>query len=176
MVRATPALFKALEKKKLIRTLAPSKKLLRTRTEDGTVDGYCRSKASSGPHVLMGVAKRTTKINLSYHDGSEEIILTNFSSNKYKPLYLIMGLSKAGIISKKIRNGKLSGKDLVAVKLDFGDARFSAFSVLKDTVHWEATEPGKGLHPIFFVSEPAGLKMKYFRGIDKYEMSLANKR
>ncbi|MCL2390005.1 MAG: hypothetical protein FWD54_04350 [Endomicrobia bacterium] len=157
-VKANLKLFEDLEKRKLIKLIRPSKTALETKTKTGAVSRFYVSKPEYGPHVLMCVGKRAQNIRLSWHDGNEDFILINPSNLKFKPLYLIISVLKKKFFLKKFYCGKLTGKDLLAVELEFNNPKLSFWTMLKHSVHCEITNSSKGQHPVFFVSEPSKLK------------------
>ena len=114
-----------------------------------------------GSHKLICVGKNITKIRLSSHPDNEEFIIINPCKRKFKPLFLIIGLEKHEALEKKAKSGRLTVKDIIALKLKYNDPETSFFIMMKSTPHWEATVPGKGPAPVFFVTEPAQLKMNY---------------
>ena len=157
-VKATLKLFEDLEKRKLIKLIKPSKAALETKTKTGIASRVYVSKPEYGTHSLMCVGKRTRNIRLSWHDDNEDFILINPSNLKFKPLYLIISVLKKNLFLKKFYSGKLDGKDLLAVELEFNNPKLSFWTMLKHSVHCEITNNSKGRHPVFFVSEPSKLK------------------
>ena len=72
---------------------------------------------------------------------------------------MVLSLLKKGAFLKALSGGTLSAKDLTAVKLCYNDPDTMIFTILKNTVHCEITDPGPGRHPVFFVTEPSRLAM-----------------
>ena len=165
------AALKKLAAKGLIRLLRPTAKVVNTKTKTGAVDYLYRSEPRHGGHCLLAVGKRSTEAIFSYHPGNEDIILINPGRVKYKPLYLIVSYLKPEAFVKTFNKGALEQKDFAAVELEFNRPETAVFTVLKGTVHCEITTPGKGRHPVFFVSEPAKLKMNVI-ATDRYTFSL----
>ena len=157
-VKASVNFFEALEKRKLIKLLRPSKNALETKTKTGAVSRFYTSQQKSGTHTLLCVGKRSTEIRLSWHEDNEDFILLNPLNIKFKKLYLIVSLLKKNDFLKKFNSGSLNAKDLAAVEMEFNNPEFSFFTMLKNTVHCEITDNEKGQHPVFFVSEPSKLK------------------
>jgi hypothetical protein len=152
------AALKKLEAKGLIRLLRPTAKVVNTKTKTGAVDYFYRSEPRHGGHCLLAVGKRSTVPTFSYHPGNEDIILINPGRAKYKPLYLIVSYLKPEAFVKTFNKGALEQKDFEAVELEFNRPETAVFTMLKGTVHCEITTPGKGRHPVFFVSEPSRLR------------------
>lgn len=173
--KATKAIFALLEKRKLVRLLRPTPKVLNTRTRTGAVDTFYASRPENGTHMLLAVGKRSTDIELSFHDDNEDLILLNAMNRKYKPLCMIIALDERKVFEKKARQGKLTAGDLVALELSFNDPAMCVFTVLAGTVHCEVTYPGPGQHPVFFVSEPDRLAMRY-PALSGYVFSLGRKK
>jgi hypothetical protein len=156
-VPLTPRALAFLEKKKLVRRLLPTRKLLGTRTGTGAIDTFYRSAKAYGTHMLIGVGKRSTEVKLGSHPGNEEFILINPAQRSYKPLYLVIALEKRAAFERRAARRALSARDLRVFECVFNDPRACVFTLLKDTVHCEVTVPGRGQHPVFFVAEPSRL-------------------
>lgn len=157
-VKANIALFKKLEKQKLIQLFIPTKKTIETKTKTGAVSKFYSSDKKFGAHSLMCVGKRTLQARLSRHEDNEDFLLINPLNLKLKKLFLIIGLPKGAKFLKKFYSGKLSEKDLLAIELEFNNPRLSFFTMLKGSFHCEITEDKKGQHPVFFVTESSNLK------------------
>ena len=170
--KASTGTLAALEKRGLIKVLKPTPKVQNTRNKTGAVDILYRSSAKHGGHSLLAVGKRNTEIEFSFHPDNEDLIHINPGRVKYKPLYFIVSLLKAGAFLKALKNETLSPRDFTALEIPFNDPRASIFTVLKNTVHCEITLPGKGQHPVFYVTEPAKLKMNHVR-TNKYRFIIA---
>jgi hypothetical protein len=173
--RDTAAALAALEKKGLIRLLKATAKVTNVRTGTGAVDVHYRSDPRHGGHCLIGVGKRNTDIEFSWHPGNEDLILLKPGAGKFKRLFLVVSLLKGARFLKALEKGKLTAADFAAVELVFNDPRTMYFTVLKDTVHCEITDRGPGQHPVFFVSEPSKLKMNRIK-TKKYIFCLAGER
>lgn len=156
--KASVRLFDLLEKKKLIKTLKPSRSALETKTRTGAVSRFYTSNPKSGSHTLMCVGKRATEIKLSWHEDNEDFILLNPLDIKFKKLFLVLSVLKKKDFLKKFNSGALCAKDLIAAELEFNNPKLSFFTMLKNTVHCEITDNANGRHPVFFVSEPSKLK------------------
>lgn len=146
-----------LEKNGAIRCLRPSKKLEQGKCK-WNIETHYTTAPRFGTHKLMAVLKDSTQIALTTHPDNEDIILINNTGKKYKPLYLITALMSQKKFEAKARAGKITAKDVVAVELLYNTGT-SVFTVLKDIPHCEVTVPGKGVDPVFFVTEPADFEM-----------------
>lgn len=172
--KATPALFALLEKRKRVRLLRATARVLNTRTRTGAVDEFYTTQPSNGTHKLLAVGKRSTEIEFSFHSDNEDLILLNATGRPFKPLYLIVALDDRQTFERKARQGTLAAGDLAALELPFNDPRTCVFTVLAGTVHCEVTRPGAGQHPVFFVTEPSKLAMQY-PALPGYRFALAEK-
>lgn len=161
--KASPKVLAALEKKGLIRVVKPTPKVVNTRTRTGAVDYFYRSPSRQGGHCLLAVGKRNTEIEFSFHPGNEDLIHIKPENSGYKPLFFITSYLKSGVFIRALKKGVLRSRDFAAVEVKFNDPATSVFTVLKDTVHCEITLPGRGRHPVFFVTEPARLKMNILK-------------
>lgn len=160
-VKVTPDLMRDLEKRGLIRALAPTDKILNTRTETGAVDTFYQTKPAQGTHKMIGIGKRSLTVQLCTHPDNEDFIMINPTEKKYKPLYIIIARDKRAAFEKKARAGKLSAKDFFTVEWEYNNPKTCVFTMLKDTVHCEVTVPGPGQHPVFFITEPSQLMSNY---------------
>jgi hypothetical protein len=154
-----------LEKKKLIRTFKPTPGVLQPTDTTGIVDLIYASDPQFGSHKLICIGKNATEIRLTTHPDNEEFIIINQSRFRFRPLFLIIGLSGKEDLEKKAGQGKLTAKDFMALQLKYNDYMTSLFVMLKDTVHCEVTVPGKKNHPVFFVTEPTDL------GVQKLDLT-----
>ena len=143
-----------LERRKLIRALRPSAKILASRTKTGAVETLYSSAPRYGAHTLLCVGKRNTAIQLTVHPDNEEIILLKPERQTYKPLYLIVALSARQLLERKAGSGTLGARDFMVLELKYNDPSLCIFTVCKGTPHCEITCPGPGQHPVFFVTEP----------------------
>lgn len=157
-IDACKEVFNLLEKKKLIKTLKPTKKAIETRTKTGTVDILYTSRKTYGSHRFMCIGKRNTKVQLCYHKDNEDLFFLNPNNIDYKPLYLIFALDKVDFFLKKLKSNKINNSDFITVKIMYNSVNFSFFTVLKNTVHCEVTTEQDKQHPVFFVSESSNLK------------------
>jgi hypothetical protein len=160
-MKVSPAVIRELEKFELIRALAPTDKILNTRTATGAVDTFYRTKPTHGTHKLIGIGKRSLTAKLCTHPDNEDFIMINPTDKKYKKLFIIMARDKRAAFEKKARAGKLSEKDFFTVEWEYNNPKTCVFTMLKDTVHCEVTVPGPGQHPVFFVTEPSQLTSNY---------------
>jgi hypothetical protein len=162
-VNATKKIFAALEKKKLIRRLKATSKVLGAKSPKGAVSTIYSSSVSNGAHKLICVRVNSQQAKLNSHPDNEEFIIIDPSGRRFKPLYIIIGLSKQAILKAKAGRGKLGSGDFMALRLKYNDPALSVFTMLKGTVHCEITSRGKRGGPVFFVAEPSRLKMDRLR-------------
>ncbi len=162
-VEATEKILARLEKKGLIRTLRPTLKILKLGSrKKGGVDTIYSSSPKFGSHKLICVTKEDThKISLNFHPDNEEFILINNTSLRFKPLYIIIGLHKYKEFKIRARNKRLNKNDFIVLRLKYNNHKTCIFTMLKGTPHCEATLPGRGKSPIFFVTEPSRLGMTH---------------
>ncbi len=159
-VDATEKIMLRLERKGLIRTLRPTAKILRRTHRDGLVDTIYSSPVEHGTHKLICVrSDNAARIMLNSHPHHEEFIIINNTGRKLKPVCMILALRKHRDLERKAKSGKLSARDFMMLRLKYNDHRTCIFTMLKDTVHCEISEPGRGRPSIFFVSEPTNLPM-----------------
>ena len=106
-IRSSAGGLKLLEARGLIRLLKPTAKVMNTRTKTGAVDYLYKTAPKYGGHALLGVGKRNTMIEFSWHPGNEDFILINPGRIKYKPLYFVASFLKAGNFMNALRKGRL---------------------------------------------------------------------
>ena len=162
-VMATGKVFAALEKRKLIRRLKATSKVLNARSRKGAVSTIYSSSASSGTHKLICVRVNSSALKFNSHPDNEEFIILKTAAAKFKPLYIIIGLSKSAVLETKARRGSLRDGDFIALRLKYNDPLLSVFTMLKGAVHCEVTSSSKGAGPVFFVTESSKLKMNRLR-------------
>ncbi len=157
--KVTASILLQLEKCGVIKTFTPSPKVLKLKKgTDGAVETIYTTAPRYGTHKLICVGKNATDIVLTTHPDSEDFLIINTTAQRHKPLYLIVGLYKQKEFERRARKGLLGSKDILALELEYNSA-LSAFTMLKDTPHCEVTVPGKGMHPVFFVTEPSDFAM-----------------
>jgi hypothetical protein len=167
-VKCTRKIMDDLEKKKLIKLLRPTKKVLRAPARKGVVDAFYKAGRKSGPHMLMCIGKSESKPEMSYHSECEEVLLIKQPEHKTKPLFLLIALEKYAKIKRKIDNNTLRSRDFMLIKLRYNDPEISFFTILKNTFHCELTSKTMGTSPYFFVTEPSltvteKIKMKKYK-------------
>ncbi len=152
-------ILKDLESKGLIKTLSAPVEVLNCNLPKGMVKTIYTTKEEYGSHKLICVKCNSSEINLNSHPDNEEFLMFNNSDLVFNPLYIIIALEKNNILQKKIKNCTLTADDFIVLELKYNDPRVSIFTMLKGTCHCEFTFPGKGISPVFFVTEPSRLEM-----------------
>ena len=161
--KATPRILAYLERKKLIRTLKPPRRVLVSQAKNGAMDTIYCSHRRWGAHKLICVKKNSSKISLNFHPDNEEFILINNNPTLFRPLCIVMGLIKQKELFKKLKKGELKSAHFIAVVFEHNDYKTCIFTMLRDTVHCEVALPGKAQGPVFFVAEPSRLKLNRFK-------------
>ncbi len=154
-----PRWFRLLERRGLIRTLAPTARVRRSKKGRGAAEAVYGADPRFGGHMLLCVKPDSPLPKLNWHPDNEEFILVDPRSPG-RPLYLLFGLLPAEELARKAREGRLGTRDFVLLKMRFNDPRTSVFTMLKGTVHCEIVFPGRGRAPVFFVTEPRDLPME----------------
>jgi len=163
-IKVSKKLLIMLEKKGLIITPTPSKKIMQKQSCGG-VELLYKTDHEYGTHKLIAVGKTDTRIMLTTHPDNEDVILINNTGKKFKPLYMIIAIHKQREFEKRAKSGTLSKKDILAIELEY-NSQNCFFTVLKDVPHCEITVAGKGQYPVFFVTEPSNLKMDIVKSSD----------
>lgn len=162
-LHAEPLTEKALadlENRGLVARFQPPADIADRPEEDAAKIVYLAGE-KSGPHQLLCVRKTVTEIKLTDHDENEEVIFVDPKADRFRPLYLIIGLDKTDKLKEKARQGKLSAADFKALRVRYNDPATCVFSILKDVPHCEITVPGKKEAPVFFVTEPHKVGFEY---------------
>jgi len=155
--------LQGLQKRGLIKTLAPSRRLLCSSHPNGAMETlYCASYRH-GSHKLVCIKKNSGDIRFTFHPGNEEFIIMNTAARASRPLYIVIGLYARRALARKLKNGTLSARDFVCLEFSPRGKEAYIFTMLKDTVHCEIAGPGRGTGPVFFVSEPSRLKLHAFK-------------
>jgi hypothetical protein len=156
-VKITKNIVSRLEKRGLITTMKFTRKALKAAGKRGKVDLIYSTEPKFGPQKLICVGKRDLEIEMSVHGDKEELLMLNTTALKFKPLYLIIAMDKLDVFKKKVDGGRLAVKDIMAIELKYNDPALSIFVMNAGVPHCEVTLPGRGQHPLFFVTEPAAL-------------------
>jgi len=156
-VTATAKILFFLESRNLIRTLKPTKGVLNSKSEEGALGTIYSTSAKFGSHKLICIKPRLGKIRLCSHPDNEDFILVDSTANKFRPLYMAVGLHKHRLLEKKAKNKNLIEDDFILVRLRYNDPETCFFTMLKDTPHCELILPEKGETPVYFVTEPSML-------------------
>lgn len=162
VVPASPGLFKELEDRGLIRRLAHTAKAS-AQSGKGFAQCIYKSRGAHGSHKLICVSPRSHRISLNSHPDNEEFLLINGSGRLLKPVHMLVSLLKHDALDRLLRAKRVSDKDFVCIRCAYNDPRTSFFTMLKGTVHCEFECPGRGSHPVFFVTEPSDLPMRRLR-------------
>jgi hypothetical protein len=160
---AGPRWFSLLEKKGLIKTLKPTAKILRSKRGQGAVDVVYSSASRFGAHKLICVKPDSAIPWLNSHPDNEEFIFIDTRKGAIRPLYMLIGLSKQRVLNAKARKGLLSEKDFAFLRMPFNRVESCVFTMCKDTAHCEIVFPGSGAAPVFFVTEPARLPLRFLQ-------------
>ena len=162
-VNATDKVLLRLERRGLIRTLRPTARILRRVSVNGLVDTIYASPVEHGTHKLICVrSDNAGRIMLNSHPHNEEFMLINNTGLKLKPVFMIIGLHGHKEIRRKVKAGSLTARDFILLRFKYNDPKTCVFTMLKDSLHCEFSEPGPGRPSIFFVSEPTNLPMHHF--------------
>lgn len=152
-----------LEKHGLIRTLAPTRKVEDSRSPNGAMDVLYMSAPRYGSHKLICVKPNSCRVMLNSHPDNEEFILVNPSARSFRPLHMLIGLSRHDVLREKAAAGALEEKDFVLVKMRFNDPASCVFTMRASIPHCEIVFPGRGGAPVFFVAEPSRLPMNVLK-------------
>lgn len=108
-------------------------------------------------HGFHSVTITYTGIFPAYHpDGENEIVMMWDPVPQHRPLYFVFALHKKDEYLDRLRVGKISTEDYVAIRVPYNDPQYSSFIVWNETVHCELTDNShpEWPYPSFLVLEP----------------------
>jgi hypothetical protein len=118
------------------------------------VEGY-------GPHKLITVTVNSHDLaEFGTHPDNEEFLL--IGEPDCRPLYLVVSLHRREELERLARERPLAAADFLALRARYNDPQLSFFVMLKHTPHGEATSPGPGRPPSFYVTESRDLTTERF--------------
>jgi hypothetical protein len=164
----TKAILEDLEKKGLVAMLRPTPRI-KANPELDCAEPLYISAVAAGRHQLLAVRKNVTQIRLTFHNDNEEVIFLRPQAANFKPLFLVIACLPLQEFHTKATAGTLTERDVLALKVTMNDPETAVFTILKDTLHCEVTSAGPGEAPVFYVSEPSAMTMRY---VDLKETSL----
>jgi hypothetical protein len=153
----TPALAREMEENKLVSFLAHPPDGVRAVLAKDYLKG---SDFAAQTHVFHSVTITYRDIFLASHPaGQDEIVFNWDPSKRSKPLFFVFALGKRDRYLSKLKSGRLTASDYLAIRAPMNDPRFGVFAIWHGTVHCECTDPDDRakLYPSFFVLEPRAL-------------------
>lgn len=155
-VKATPEVMQSLEDMGLIIRMAPRRHEL---TPPAGATQTCRvytADARFGPHILLGVTVDSHEFSaFGHHPDNEEFILIGDACAK--PLYLLIAKMRCEELDYKISSHALTEDDFILLEARYNDPECSMFVMRARVPHCEATLPGPGVPPSFYVTEPGDM-------------------
>lgn len=154
----TPELAHYLEEKGAIIRISPGTHEITTPEGEVGIDEIYKTDEKYGSHMLLAATlNRPTFSGFGTHPDNEDVLL--IGDPHTKPLYFLFGLCKREEFEDKLKSGSLTSNDFLCFKAKYNDAQVSCFTVLKHIPHGEATIPGPGKPPTFFVTEQTHLPL-----------------
>jgi len=150
----SPEIGQKLEHLKLISFIRHPETVLR---ETLTSDFYKGENFRADKHGFHSVTITYTEIFPAYHPhGEHEIVMVWDSVKNFHPLYFVFALHKKDEYLNRLKSGKLSAEDYLAIRVPYNDPAYSSFIVWNETVHCECTDTSSHYlpYPSFFVLEP----------------------
>ncbi len=155
----TPALAREMEERKLVSFVAhPADAERAALTRDYMKGGDFPTRG----HVFHSVTITYRDIFLASHPtGQDEIVFNWDPAKRSKPLYYVFALAKRDQYLARLKSGRLTASDYLAIRAPMNDPRFGTFAIWHGTVHCECTDPDDRAkpYPSFFVLEPRALKV-----------------
>jgi hypothetical protein len=127
-------------------------------------DYYKGENLRADKHGFHSVTITYTDIFSAYHPkGENEIVMMWDPVEKSRPLYFVFALHKKNEYLDRLKSGKISAEDYVAIRVPYNDPEYSSFIVWNETVHCELTDNKNSdlPYPSFFVLEPDPLTVHY---------------
>jgi hypothetical protein len=153
----TPALAREMEEKKLVSFLSHPPDEVRSALAKDYLKGR---DFPARTHVFHSVTITYRDIFLASHPASQDEIVFNWDpSKRSKPLFYVFALEKRDRYLSRLKSGRLTTSDYLAIRAPMNDPRFGVFAIWHGTVHCECTDPDDraSLYPSFFVLEPRAL-------------------
>ncbi len=123
-----------------------------------------------GTHKLISATiNRDTFSAFGSHPDNEDVFL--IGNQDIKDLFFLFSYLKEEELNKRIKLKEIQPSDFIVIRAKFNDPYVSFFTVLKDVPHGEATIPGIGVPPSFYVTEPSDLPIKMI-DFNDYEVKI----
>lgn len=152
----TKQTLEELDRKGLIQLFKPTEKTLHLPEGENLGDNIYVSEAAYGPHKLIAVGINQSGLRMGYHPDNEEFFLPDHGTD-VKPVYLVISHLREAEFRQKDLAGSLSETDFTCLSLYPCPRGAEMFTMLKETIHCEATIPGEGKLGCFYVTEAADL-------------------
>ena len=153
----TPALAREMEENKLVSFLAHPPDGVRAALAKDYMKG---ADFPTQTHVFHSVTITYRDVFLASHPASQDEIVFNWDpSKRSKPLFYVFALDKREKYLSKLKSGRATASDYLAIRAPMNNPRFGIFAIWHGTVHCECTDPDDRarLYPSFFVLEPRTL-------------------
>jgi hypothetical protein len=157
----TPELGRQLEARQLLSFIRHPEISLRETLQS---DYYKGENFRVDKHGFHSVTITYTEIFPAYHPrGENEIVMMWDPVKRVRPLYFVFALHKKEEYLARLRSGKMTAEDYLAIRVPYNDPVYSSFIVWNETVHCELTDNSRPElpYPSFFVLEPDPLTVHY---------------
>lgn len=169
-VRATPALMLNLERRGLLRRLAPPESCRAVPPGGQVVERVELAAEHTGPWQMLAVACNRVRLTyLAAHSDAESWLY--FAPPDSKPLLYVVAACSAAEFRRKAAAGALTPADFIALELRPNDPETSYFTVPGGILHDELTYASAGRAPVFWVPEPSRMETDRV-GLDGYDIAI----
>lgn len=149
-----------LDAKGLVMVFKPTELTMNPPAEENVGEALYESDRVFGPYRLITVGVNKSHVRLGVHRDNEEFLIPEQSTG-VKPVYLVICHLPEAEIRRKDREGSLTESDFTCLSLYRAPRGAEMFTMLKGTVHCEATIPGPGKIGAFFVTEGSELNVDW---------------
>ena len=149
-----------LDARGLVMVFKPTELTLNPPGEDNVGEALYVSDPAYGPHRLIAVGVNKSHVRLGVHGDNEEFLIPE-QDEDVKPVYLVICHLPEAEIGRQDREGRLTESDFTCLSLYPAPRGAEMFTMLKGTVHCEATMPGPGKIGCFYVTESSDLNVNW---------------
>lgn len=155
-VSADEKIMRELEERGLIMRLTPGGHAFEVRNGEAEGRDIYVSEEKYGAHKLISAVIDSPSFSaFGAHADNEEFILLGGVNER--PLYLLISYLTADGLKRKTADNTVAASDFICLDCKFNDPYLSFFTMLKNVPHGEASAPGNGKPPSFYVTEPSKL-------------------
>jgi hypothetical protein len=159
-LQVTKIIMEELHTLGLIMLFKPTPATLQPPSGENVGDVLYVSREDLGPHKLTAIGVSKTTVRLGVHPDSEEFLIPDYGSEA-RPFFLVICRLPADEIHKRDTAGTLTEDDFICLNMYPCPRGVEMFTMLKGTVHCEATHSSDRPVGVFFVTEARDLTVDW---------------